>query len=242
MLTDHAHILPDIDIQAQAVAEWLIERVALTPAHRSCAMAITGGDSPLPLYRLLACPEYAARLDWSRIQIFWTDERVVPYDHSESNYGAARKALLQHLALPPGHVHPMPVNGTPEHGAQDYARRLQAYYGAPRLLPDTPLFDIVLLGIGDDGHIGSLFPGSPGLANTVDWAVGVSGYRPEDRISLTLPILSSGRATAFIVSGAGKRAILARVARGEPDLPAVQLRPQGECHWFLDRDAAGGLA
>lgn len=242
MLADHTHILPDAEAQARALAEWFIERAGRGAGGAQCTVALTGGDSPLPLYRLLAQRDYADRIDWRRVHVFWTDERAVPYDHPDSNYGAARAALLRHLDLPAEHVHPIPVHGAPEHCAEEYARRLQAHYGAPRLQPGTPLFDIVLLGIGDDGHIGSLFPGSPGLANTVDWAVALTGYRPEDRISLTLPVLASSRSTAFVVSGSGKRAIMARVAAGETALPAVQLRPEGECSWFLDRAAAGGLA
>lgn len=235
MLSEALTVLPDADAVAAAAAEWLIPHLTGEPGDR--AICLTGGDSPLPLYRLLARPEYRSRVDWDHLQVFWTDERMVPHDHPDSNYGAARDALLRHVPVRADHVHPMPVQWPPDHGARDYARRLQAYYGSPTLDADTLVFDAMILGVGDDGHVGSLFPDSPALADTVDWVVASTGYRPQDRISLALPVLASSRATAFVVTGTQKRAIMRRIATGDPTLPAVQLQPAGEYRWFLDEAA-----
>src|SRR5690606_37811208 len=127
MLAESLTVMPDSDAVAAAVAEWLMPHISGRRKDR--ALCLTGGDSPLPLYRLLAKPEYQSRVDWDHLQVFWTDERMVPHDHPDSNYGAARDALLRHVPVRPDHVHPMPVHLPPEQGAREYARRLQAYYG-----------------------------------------------------------------------------------------------------------------
>ena len=139
--------------------------------------------------------------------------------------------------IPPENIFPVPFEETPDRAANNYEQTLQKFYGADKLDPQRPLFDAVLLGLGDDGHTASLFPHSRALSERHRWAVAaVDGALPHPRITLTYPVLESSRAVAFLVSGAGKRDALRRVWRGD-DLPAARLRPQGELVWFIDRAA-----
>jgi 6-phosphogluconolactonase len=175
--------------------------------------------------------------------VFWSDERFVPDSDPLSNARMARLALLDHVPIPPGHVHPIPTaTAGPEDSAQLYEGELKRFYGADTLDPARPLFDLVLNGMGDDGHTASLFPGSPALAERDRWAVAAeAGMDPRvPRVTLTFPVLESCRASVFLVSGAGKRETLRRVLSGE-DLPAARLKPQGPLIWFADEAAAGAL-
>jgi 6-phosphogluconolactonase len=172
---------------------------------------------------------------------FWGDERHVPPDDPRSNAGAARRALLDGVPIPPGHIHPIPTLAPdPETDARAYEAALKAFHGADRFDPDRPLFAAVLLGLGDDGHVASLFPGDPGLNEEHRWAVPVprSGEPFVPRITLTLPALCSSAATAFLVSGEGKRERLAQILAGA-DAPAARVRSAGDIRWIIDRAAAG---
>lgn len=178
-------------------------------------------------------------MPWSRVHLFWGDERFVPHDHPDSNYGMARDRLISRIPIPPENVHPIPTGGTPEEAAQQYDSTLKCFYGASDLEKDRPLFDIVLLGLGTDGHIASLFPGTQALEERSAWVTSVIGAKPEPRISLTFKALSSSRTLAFIVAGGDKCAIAARVRAGEAGLPATRVGGDGRIRWFMDRAAAG---
>jgi len=230
------HILPDAHALVEHAAKWLADRMAASTGR--FAMALSGGSTPGPLYRRLAEPDLATTIPWDRIHLFWGDERFVPHDDPASNYRLVREALIDHVPIPPGNVHPVPTDATPEAAAQSYARTLQEYYGGTALRPEAPLFDVNLLGIGDDGHTASLFPGAPQLDERQRWAVAVEGQKPEPRISLTYPVLASARTVAFLVSGAGKRAAVTRALRHDPTLPSGRVRSDGDLLWWLDRDAA----
>jgi len=224
----------------QHLADWLTARIAA--CEGPFALALSGGSTPRPLYELLAEPERASRIDWSRVHLFWGDERFVPYDDPQSNYRMARQAMIDHVPIPAANVHPVPTDGTPESAAARYADTLREYYGAARLEPGRPLFDVNLLGIGDDGHTASLFPGAPQVDETQAWTVAVVGVKPEPRISLTLPALDSAAAVVFLAAGDNKRTAISRARAHDPDVPSGRVRPQGELLWYLDRDAAGGDA
>jgi 6-phosphogluconolactonase len=222
---------------AQAAAEWLCSLARGT--DRTFAICLSGGSTPRRLYERLAGPEIAAKFPWGRVHWFWGDERFVPHDHPDSNYRMARLALLTHAPIPATHVHPVPVDGlSPQRAALLYEATLKQFYGAERLDPARPLFDVTLLGLGEDGHTASLFPGHPALRERRRWVVAVVGVTPAARISLTYPVLDSSREVMFLVTGESKRLVLARVRGGDLALPATHIHPVGRLHWFVDRAAA----
>ena len=190
------------------------------------------------MYERLATPAIASRFPWPRVHWFWGDERFVPHDDPASNYRMAREALLSRVPIPGGNIHPIPTEGvSPEQAAEAYEATLKRYHGSDILAPDRPLFDVTLLGIGDNGHTASLFPGQPALRETRRWVVATIGVKSEPRITLTYPALDSSRDVAFLVAGKSKRQIVARVRAGDPAMPAALVRPVGHLHWFTDRDA-----
>jgi 6-phosphogluconolactonase len=217
---------------ARAAAAWLTER-ARTGRSRF-AVCLAGGSTPRRVYELLATAE-RDRFPWAYAHWFFGDERFVPYDHPDGNYRMASEALLDVAPVPPDNVHPIPTIGRPAEAAQGYEDELRDFYGAAALDPRRPLFDVVLLGLGEDGHTASLFPGARALHEWERWVANVLNPKSEPRITLTYPALESTRALAFLVSGANKRDILARVWRGE-DLPAARLHGP-EPVWFVDQDA-----
>jgi 6-phosphogluconolactonase len=227
-------VYPSPEDLARATAAWLRER-AQAGGDRF-AVCLAGGSTPRRVYELLASAERAA-FPWDRTHWFFGDERFVPHHHPDSNYRMARETLFDAAPVPAANVHPMPTAGLPAEAAQRYETELQAFYGAPILDPQRPLFDVVLLGLGEDGHTASLFPGTAALQERQRWVVDVLNPKAEPRLTLTYPALESTRALAFLVAGASKRAILARVFAGE-DLPAARLRGRVAPDWFVDRAAA----
>ncbi len=195
---------------------------------------LSGGSTPRALYALLGANE---ALPWERIELFWGDERFVPPNHPDSNYRMARETLLAQ-GVKAKAVYPIPTNGTPQDAAARYEARLKDLYGAQSLTPDHPLFDLVLLGLGEDGHIASLLPGTSVLEEQTRWVAAVPEGRAEPRITLTYPALESSRVVMFLVSGASKADALQRARAGDTSIPAGRLRPQGPVMWFADRLAA----
>jgi 6-phosphogluconolactonase len=227
-------VYPGPEELARATAAWLRERAVAE--GRRCAVCLAGGSTPRRVYELLASAERAA-FPWERVHWFFGDERFVPHDHPDSNYRMARAAMLDAAPVPPANVHPVPTEGTPVQAAQAYEHELYEFYGAANLGPQRPLFDVVLLGVGEDGHTASLFPGTPALAERQRWVVDVLNPKSEPRITLTYPALESTRALAFLVAGAQKRDILARIFAGE-NLPAARVHSRAPAHWFIDQAAA----
>jgi 6-phosphogluconolactonase len=231
-------VQPDAEALADHAAAWLTERVQAAGGRAS--VSLSGGSTPKRLYQLLAGPKYRDRFPWQKVHWFWGDERFVPKDDALSNYRMVREAMLDAAPVPPGNVYPVPTEGTtPEEAAAAYERELKAFYGADRLDPARPLFDVILLGLGEDGHTASLFPGVAALEERTRWVTAVVGAKPEARITLTYPAIESSRDVAFLVSGPAKREILARVRGGASDLPSARVRPVGRLHWLIDRAAAG---
>lgn len=231
-------ILADPEAMAQRVAEWMIE---LANAKKGTfAVCLSGGSTPQLFYEHLAEPHYRDRLPWSRMHWFWGDERFVPHDDALSNYRMVREALLSQAPIPPANVHPIPTEGiTPDASASRYERELKSFYGADRLDPSRPLFDVNFLGLGLNGHTASLFPGSPVLAERGKWVAAVIGAEPEARITLTYPALESSRHAAFLVTGKDKRAIFDRLRHGNDSLPAAHVHPTGTLWMFADAMAVG---
>lgn len=195
--------------------------------------------SPKKLYELLGTDAYKSSIPWQRAHWFIGDERFVPDDDPLNNMNMARHAFLDRCA-PSSNIHAIPTGmATPDEAAVRYEHELKEFYGADNLDAAKPLFDLVLLGVGPDGHIASLFPGYPAIAEKTRWVVGVpeahvAPFVP--RVSLTLQALNSCREMLFEVSGGDKRAILTRVLSGG-DLPANRVRAVGETVWLLDQAA-----
>ena len=183
-------------------------------------------------------PEVASRFPWDRAHWFWGDERFVPHDHPDSNFRMARDAFLSRAPGPPGNIHAVQTEGiSPEEAAVAYEATLKGFYGAEQLVPERPLFDVALLGIGDDGHTASLFPGQPALREMRRWTVAVIGVKSEPRITLTYPALDSSVDLAFVATGQEKRQVVARARAGDQTFPSGAIRPVGRLHWFTDRAA-----
>jgi 6-phosphogluconolactonase len=224
-------ILPDPAALAHRVADWLL--AAALARDGAFAVALSGGSTPRRLYQCLAGSPWSEIFPWSRVHWFWGDERFVPLDDVRSNYRMVREALLGRAPIPAGHIHPIATDGvTAAAAASLYERTLQSFYGADRLDPARPLFDVTLLGLGADGHTASLFPGTDVLTERCRWVAPVVGA--ETRITLTYPVLESSRQVAFLVEGSEKRQILARLRNGDPDLPAARLQPIGTLTIFAD--------
>lgn len=205
------------------------------------SVAISGGHTPVPFFRLLTTRDWGAKLPWDKIYIYWVDERCVGPNDPESNYGVARRELLSHVPIT--NYRRMRGDQNPEQAAADYERMLKEDFGLKD--NELPRFDMMILGMGADGHTASLFPGSPALEETKRLVT--ETYVPsrhEDRITLTLPVINNSRACMFLVSGPEKRAALGDVLNllSEPVLPAQRVRPgSGDLVWIVDKAAATGL-
>ena len=231
-------VLDDLEGLAQFVAGWLTERAL----HRTgrFTLCLSGGSTPKRLFEILAGQPYRERFPWERTHLFWGDERFVPHDDKDSNYRMAREALLDHVPIPPAQIHPMPVSGTPAEAALAYEQQLRVYYGEETLESTRPLFDVTLLGLGENGHTASLFPGTPALQESLHWVAPVTSGVPQPRLTLTYPALACSGVVAFLVAGKSKHAVLQRVLDGDREMPAARISADGELHWFLDRAAAEG--
>jgi 6-phosphogluconolactonase len=223
----------DANALAAHARDWIQDLAA--NSNGPFRLCLSGGSTPKTLYSLLAD---ANALPWDKVQLFWGDERFVPRDDPQSNYRMVKEALLDRVAIPPGNVHTVPTEGvTPDEAALAYETTLKGLYGAETFDPARPLFDVMLLGLGEDGHTASLFPGTAALGERSRWVVPVIGAKAEARITLTYPALDSSRHVAFLVAGEGKRDVLTRILAGGSGLPAASVAPAGAVHWFTDRAA-----
>jgi 6-phosphogluconolactonase len=240
VLSRHVVVVADPAALAEAAAERVMARIAANSGR--VAICLTGGSSPEQLYQLLATDSWRSRIPWERVHWFIGDERFVPASDPLHNMSMARASFLDQCA-PASNIHPIPTEtadpADPDRRAALYEADLKGFYGAETLDPAYPLFDLVLMGVGPDGHTASLFPGDPALDETARWVVGVPKANVEPfvpRVSLTLATLASCREMLFEVAGTGKRAILTRVLAGE-NLPAARASSIGETIWLVDRSA-----
>ncbi len=234
--------VPHAAAAAAAAADLLYDlapRAATARGHFS--LALSGGRTPLALFRLLADPANTGRMPWEKTLAAWVDERCVPESHPESNYGEALRA-----GLPLNRIAAVLRPDTelePERAAEEYARALLAAFACA---PGTmPVFDALLLGMGDDGHTASLFPGSGGLRVTDKAAIAQYPPGKTPRLTLTLPVLNAARTRIFLVTGAEKHSALCRALdpAAKPELPVQMIRPErGETFWIADEAALSGKA
>jgi len=208
-------------------------------SHGRCSLVLSGGSTPSTLYGLLAS-EFRDQIPWTHVHVFWGDERYVSAHDPDSNYRMARETLLKYVPCPAGNVHPMPTHfPSPDAAARDYERLLRSYFGN-----SWPHFDLILLGLGEEGHTASLFPGSPALGEGTRWVVAVKApAEPPIRLTLTLPALTRAANIYVLVAGSKKAGALHHVLTGIPDTntyPAAGVRStDGTLIWWVDREAAG---
>jgi 6-phosphogluconolactonase len=234
-LSDELVVAEDRDGLAHAAGERIAGLVAgAVRARGRCTVALSGGSTPKALFQVLAT-EYRERAPWGMVEWFWSDERCVPPDHSESNYHWARVLLLAPLRVSFDMTHRIACDRGPAAAATAYDEMLRNRLTGGR-------FDLVLLGSGPDGHTASLFPGSPALEETTRWAVAVTGG-PElairERVTLTYPVINRARVIMMLIAGADKRAVLGRILSGDRSLPASRVEPEGTLIRFVDRAALG---
>jgi 6-phosphogluconolactonase len=240
----HIEVAESADALNHAVAEQFVRLTTEALVTRGrCAVALSGGSTPRSVYQLLAAPAFRSRVRWSDIHFFWGDERHVPPDHPDSNYRMAVEAMLSNVPVPPANVHRI-RSELPDAAisAREYEGTIrECVQGSP-----VPRFDLVHLGLGEDGHTASLFPGSAALEEqqrlcVSNWVTRLNAYR----ITMTLPVLNAARAVVFIAAGVGKSSIVQRVLRESAELsplPAQLVRPSdGGLWWMLDQAAAGEL-
>ena len=239
---------------AEALAEDAAQRFARAASdavreHGEFVVALSGGATPRGLYARLAAPPYASTVPWSRVQVLWGDERCVAPDQAASNYRMAREALLDHVSIHAENVHRMHGEDVPAVAAQAYERSLRTVLrtpsGAPREAPGARI-DLVLLGLGDDGHTASLFPGAVDVPDGEAWVVARYHVAASQwRVTLTPVLINAAAEILFLVSGEGKAAIVHRVLEGPrrpQELPAQLITPAGgRVLWLLDAAAARGL-
>ena len=245
-------VLPDAPAVQRAAAEEFAARIEAAVEARGVAfVALSGGSTPRGLHTLLVDPAepFRARVPWSRLHVFWGDERPVPPDHRDSNYRMADDTLLRRVPIPPAHVHR--IRGEdPNHAnaASRYAHELREAFAAHgRLDGGWPRFDLVILGMGPDGHTASLFPGTDAVHEATRWVVAALVAKLDsDRITLTPPVLNRAETVLFLVTGGDKAETLAAVLEGpfQPDVyPSQVIRPTaGPSIWLVDRAAAARLS
>lgn len=233
---------PVIEIVADAAA--LARRIAgviaarISSAPSAFSLCLSGGTTPRRAYELLAADRSLSLSGWHGVHMFWGDERFVPPTHQDSNFRMAREALLSHVPVPAANVHPIPTDcASPQEAATLYEVTLKSFYGGKVIDPQKPLFDVTLLGLGEDGHIASLFPGSKALDERTSWVTAVVGAKPQARVSLTFPALEASREILFMVSGGQKKDALARVLANDQSLPAARLSTRGTIYVFADEAA-----
>jgi 6-phosphogluconolactonase len=237
---DDAHgqieVLADPQALARRAAEWMT--ATALAAGTPCRIALSGGSTPKALYALLASDGFRNKFPWEKCEWYWGDERFVPHDSPDSNYRMAREAMLGKVPVPAGKMFPIPTDGAPEEAALRYEQTLQKAYGSRIIDRARPLFDIQLLGMGEDGHTASLLPNDTALEEQNRWVLAIAHGRPEVRITMTLPVIESSRHVLFLVAGSAKAPVLAQIRAGGSVLPAARVNPVGELLWLVDRAAA----
>ncbi|PKN12980.1 MAG: 6-phosphogluconolactonase [Deltaproteobacteria bacterium HGW-Deltaproteobacteria-4] len=235
-------VFADQEALARAAAEFFAAQARQAVAARGRFLVLlAGGETPRRTYQLLAQDPLRRQIPWREVHFFWGDERCVPSDDPRSNAAMAQRSLLDRLPLRPEQIHSIRYDRSPQASADRYQAELTDFFAGA-----APCFDLALLGIGNDGHTASLLPGSAALEEQVRWTA-VTRRREEDfsRITLTAPIINQATVVLFLVAGADKAAMLAKILNAPTETiqyPAQRIRPRsGELRWWADRAAAGLL-
>jgi 6-phosphogluconolactonase len=232
-------VYPDLEALSRAAADLFAERAAQAVAdHGRCAILLAGGETPRRTYELLAEEPLRDQVPWGSLHLFWGDERSVPPDDPRNNARMVHRALLDRVPVPAGQVHPIPGDRDPRQAADEYEELLSRFFAGA-----APRFDLVLLGLGDDGHTASLFPDSPVLEERQRWASATRRAGEEiGRVTLTPPLINQAELVVFLVAGDDKATVLREVLENYPDprsRPARMIMPeQGELRWMVDQAAA----
>ncbi len=232
-------VSPDVDALNRSAAAFLAERARdAVDARGQFSLVLSGGQTPRRLYELLAGDAFRDRLPWTQTHVFWGDERCVAPNDPRSNERTAREALLNYVPIPPTQVYPMRCSESPRASAEQYESVLRSFFKARK-----PRFDLVLLGLGENGHTASLFPQTPVLEERERWVVDLMVEEQDlHRLTFTVPIINQAAAVVFLVTGTSKARVLHAVLEGPSDprrLPAQLIHPSdGELFWFVDQEAA----
>ncbi len=234
--------LPDPESLSRAAAALFVRQtqLAISKRHRF-AVALSGGSTPRRLYEILAAAPFRDEVAWDKTHVFWGDERCVPADDRRCNALTARGALLDHVPVPPDQIHPILCHQNPAQSAQRYADLLRDFF-----CDGPPVFDLILLGLGEDGHTASLFPQTAVLNDQIAWAASVYlNAQKLHRVTLMPAVINQARLVVFLVAGDSKASVLKKVLTEPPDpwrLPAQIVRPRtGELIWLADKAAASQL-
>lgn len=233
-------VFDDLERLSDSAAE-LFHTLAMTAiaSKGRFIVALSGGSTPRRLYTLLGSAPYKNIIDWRCTHLFWADERCVPSDHPDSNYKLLRDTLLVHVPLSENNIHRMHGEADPDQAAKDYEQDIKVFFGTNTI----PTFDLILLGVGEDGHTASLFPDSPAIHERERFAVPVYFEKPQvNRVTLTLPIINHAAYVLFLATGRAKASSLHNILNqgNSHKNPAGLVRPEnGIVSWFLDRGAAG---
>lgn len=242
----HLHISKDLEELSERVANWIVDQViSILKEQDRFTICLSGGSTPKKLYQLLATENFKDKIDWKKFHVFWGDERFVPFADDRNNAKMALDVLLDHVPVPSEQIHIIRTDIEPEDSANEYEKILRKYFSANR--DEKPVsFDLTLLGLGDNAHTLSLFPGYEIVHEKNSWVLPV--FLKEQnmtRITLTAPVVNFSKQTAFLVAGQDKSDALVHVLEGHfaPDLyPAQLIQPaNGELFWFVDESAASRL-
>ncbi len=242
-LREQIQILPDLEaISHQAASIFVKTGKNAIDGKRRFVVAISGGSTPRRLYDLLASEEYSHQIDWERVHFFWVDERCVPKDHEDSNFKVSFDSALSKVSMPVENIHRIMGEEDPEKAARDYENEIREFFGTG----DWPVFDLIILGMGKDGHTASLFPGSKSLEEREKLTVPVYLEKPKiNRITLTLPVLNHASQILILVSGRSKATVLSQVlgdGHKRDRYPAGLINPiHGDLIWLIDQEAADKL-
>ena len=238
----HVNVKSNYEELCRAVTEQILKFVQSFSEQKRISFVLSGGSTPKGVYRLMASSEFRDQFPWEKIHLFWGDERWVPAHHPKSNYAMAAEALISHIDIPYENIHPIK---TEEHdvktAAERYEAHLKEYFSESGL--QKPEFDLMLLGLGQDGHTASLFPETKALKEKKHWVMPVEENSTEEkRITLTLPVINQSKALILLVSGREKADVVAQALNSDlktDALPVNGIRPgKGKIYWFIDKPAS----
>jgi 6-phosphogluconolactonase len=230
------HIFKDAEETTIALADWIAALIQKTlEVNDRFTIALSGGETPKKLYQTLGAYPYIEKINWKKLHVFWGDERFVAFEDQNNNAKMAYDSLLSHASIPSDQIHKISTDISPQESVEEYSKILYKYFDNKQAT-----FDLVLLGMGDDGHTLSLFPGSENLSDNNSWVKAINSKEKGERITLLPSVVNQSSAIAFLIAGEKKAPVLKKVLEEqEQKYPAQLIQPLNkELHWFIDREAA----